>query len=150
MEKHCAVCGKLFTASRQTQKYCSAACRRYANRHGTGQKPHKEYRGGSVIRTFRCVHCGKLVRVTDPKDGRTKFCSLCCERNYWKHPKSASAQAVEREFYCRNCGRYVHVTDPGDRRRIFCSRECSHQWFDAHRRRETKSSKSRKKSKHTH
>ena len=142
MEKHCAVCGKPFTPCRQSQKYCSAACRRYANHHGTGQTVHREDTGGTVIRSFTCVHCGREVRVTDPKDGRTKFCSLRCERYYWKHPKSASAQVIEREFYCRNCGKYVHVTTSKDRRRIFCSSQCSRQWFDDYRKRGRKGSES--------
>ena len=31
---NCVICGKEFTPRRSIQKYCSAECRRYANRHG--------------------------------------------------------------------------------------------------------------------
>ena len=133
MKRKCIVCGKEFQPKRRTQKYCSPECRRYANRHGTGCHHSDSPAGAAVIREFTCVHCGKKVRVTDPADCRMKFCSLRCERYYWKHPKTASAQMVSREFTCKECGTRVKVTTAMDRRRSFCSPACSQRWFNRNR-----------------
>lgn len=86
----CAVCGQEFIADRVTQKYCSSYCRRYAHRHGANNHVRSS-RKKEALRTFRCLKCGKLVRVTEPTDRRIKFCSAHCERLYWKHSKKVRA-----------------------------------------------------------
>lgn len=68
----CAVCGQEFIADRVTQKYCSSYCRRYAHRHGANNHVRSS-RKKEALRTFRCLKCGKLVRVTEPTDRRIKF-----------------------------------------------------------------------------
>lgn len=127
----CVICGKKFEACRSTQKYCSAACRRYANRHGGND--HAEFPvpvEKPVIREFRCLKCGKIVYVTEPEDCRLKFCSQRCEKAYWKHSKRVRPLTVYREFCCRKCGKPVVVTDPKDRRTVFCSQYCRTHCFD--------------------
>ena len=78
----CAVCGREFTADRVTQKYCSSYCRRYAHRHGANNHVRSS-RKKEALRTFRCLKCGKLVRVTEPKDKRTTFCSQACREKWF-------------------------------------------------------------------
>ena len=83
----CAVCGKEFTPTRVTQRYCGYTCRRYANHHGINDNRVEGPLYAPVIREFTCLRCGKHVRVTDGRDCRTKFCSQHCEKLYWKHSK---------------------------------------------------------------
>lgn len=125
----CPVCGKEFTASRATQKYCSTTCRLWAYRHWPNV--HESIPAqGKILRTFCCLRCGEVVSVRNEEDKRTKFCSPHCERLYWKHSKAkgVKAQSVNRTFHCRYCGRLVKVTEPKDRRMAFCSAECQKQW----------------------
>ena len=82
---NCVICGKEFTPRRSIQKYCSAECRRYANRHGVNDIRAAAPATAPVIREFRCLKCGTIVRVRDHSDGRMKFCSQHCEKLYWKH-----------------------------------------------------------------
>ncbi len=133
---NCPVCGRTFTPIRSVQKYCSIACRRYANRHGANDVRGAMPAAAPVIREFHCLKCGEIVRVTNPSDGRMKFCSQRCEKLYWKHSKKVKAEAVYRQFHCRECGTEVVVTDPLDRRRIFCSRQCRIRWFSMHEKNE--------------
>lgn len=119
----CPVCGKEFEAGRVTQKYCSAYCRRYAHRHGVNDHGRSS-RKKEALRIFRCLKCGRLVRVTETSDRRTKFCSAHCERLYWKHSKGTPSQTIRHSFICRGCGMLVEVTDPRDRRMAYCSAAC--------------------------
>ena len=125
----CIVCGKEFTPTRSTQRYCSNTCRRYANHHGIHPARTEISCQGPVIREFTCLQCGKRVRVTDSRDCRTKFCSQHCAKLYWKHSKKVSSVVVPRTFACRECGKVVIVTTPKDRRRIFCCDDCRKRWF---------------------
>ena len=133
-ETVCPVCGKMFTADRSTQRYCSANCRRYAYRH-RDEAPPSQRAGGKVLRSFRCIRCGKQVVVTQGADKRRKFCSPHCERLYWKHSKNVESQPVQHAFRCRNCGVLVEIRDAKDRRTAFCSADCRKQWFSLHRNR---------------
>lgn len=132
----CPVCGKEFTAGRRTQLYCSSHCRRYAYRHRILPSPVQSG-AETILRTFRCLQCGTIVRIIQKSDKRVKFCSPHCERLYWKHSKKKHVQAmsVSRTFRCRNCGKDVVVTEAKDRRMAFCSAECRVQWFSLHRKR---------------
>ncbi len=132
----CAACGREFTADRVTQKYCSSYCRRYAHRHGANNHVRSS-RKKEALRTFRCLKCGKLVRVTEPTDRRIKFCSAHCERLYWKHSKKVSSVVIRRAFQCRNCGTFVEITEPKDKRTTFCSQACREKWFSLHRNKNT-------------
>lgn len=130
--KQCPVCGNLFSPYRPRQKYCSTACRRYANRHGG-----RAYDGTPIIsdpskpalRTFCCLKCHKEVRVTENEDLRTKFCSQRCENLYWKHSGRGKTRNIRRKFKCKNCGNVVVITEALDRRTVFCSHACYYQWF---------------------
>ena len=130
----CAVCGKEFTPTRITQRYCSYTCRRYANHHGINDNRVEGPACAPTIREFTCLQCGKQVRVTNPRDCRTKFCSQHCEKLYWKHPEHVSSVLVHREFTCRECGKVVIVNTPKDRRRSFCSDTCRRRWFNKQRK----------------
>ena len=92
---------------------------------------------GSPAYLFRCLKCGKLVRVTEPTDRRIKFCSAHCERLYWKHSKKVSSVVIRRAFQCRNCGTLVEITEPKDKRTTFCSQACREKWFSLHRNKNT-------------
>lgn len=118
----CPWCGKEFIPKRSWQIYCSAACRIAANRKGKKKERHPE---GSqlVLRSFTCLQCGEVVHVYDPKDNRFKFCSVHCEKLYWKHPGKEKKFKI-RQFQCHVCGKHVIVTDPLDRRRFYCSETC--------------------------
>ncbi|WP_317381582.1 hypothetical protein [Megasphaera stantonii] len=133
-EAKCPVCGKIFTAHRATERYCSAACRRYAYRHRDEAPPSQRASSGKTLRSFRCIRCGKLVVVTQGADKRRKFCSPHCERLYWKHSKNVESQPVQHSFCCRNCGVLVEIRDAKDRRTAFCSADCRKQWFSLHRK----------------
>ena len=86
-EAVCAVCGRHFLADRKTQRFCSAFCRKLGYRRG--MTVHEaEPAGDIVLRSFRCARCGALVEVKDLDDRRRRFCSVRCERLYWKHRKS--------------------------------------------------------------
>ena len=126
----CDLCGRAFTAHRKTQRFCSKACRRLAYR----KHPKEEDGAGPALRTFPCARCGRLVRVTDERDQRRKFCSSHCERLYWKHSKEKAGKEVCRTFQCRQCGKTVTVTDPRSRRRAFCSDACRLAWQKAKQR----------------
>ncbi len=130
----CAVCGKEFTPTRSTQRYCGYTCRRYANHHGINDNRVEGPLYAPVIREFTCLRCGKHVRVTDGRDCRTKFCSQHCEKLYWKHSKKVSSVVMHREFTCRECGKIVIVTTPEDRRRAFCCDDCRKRWFNKRRK----------------
>lgn len=132
-EAVCPVCGAKFIANRSTQKYCSSFCRQYAHRHGYNNHV-RPYGKQETLRTFRCIKCGRLVRVTDQGDRRTKFCSSHCERLYWKHPKEVKSVVIQRSFHCRQCGELVDVTEPKDKRTVFCSHACRERWFSLHRK----------------
>lgn len=132
-EAKCPVCGKVFTAHRATERYCSASCRRYAYRH-RDEAPPSQRAGGKTLRSFRCIRCGKLVVVTQGADKRRKFCSPHCERLYWKHSKNVESQPVQHAFRCRNCGVLVEIQDAKDRRTAFCSADCRKQWFSMNRK----------------
>ena len=121
-------------ADRSTHRYCSAVCRRYAYRHRhEDETPPSQRAGGKVLRSFRCIRCGKQVVVTQGADKRRKFCSPHCERLYWKHSKNVESQPVQHAFRCRNCGVLVEIRDAKDRRTAFCSADCRKQWFSLHR-----------------
>ena len=79
---NCVICGKEFTPRRSIQKYCSAECRRYANRHGVNDIRAAAPATAPVIREFRCLKCGTIVRVRDHSDGRMKFCSQHCTASF--------------------------------------------------------------------
>lgn len=135
MSRKCLACGKEFEPVRCTQKYCSAACRKYAYRHGIENETYRRTSGnGKVLREFTCLQCGKKVQIRDSRDRRMKFCSQHCERWYWKQNKKAKSVPVERMFVCRQCGKVVTVRNSGDRRRIFCCAACCRQWFINHQR----------------
>ncbi len=128
----CLNCGKEFVPVRSTQKYCCSACRRHAARQGLNDAMRVDASPDvPAIREFRCITCGKLVRVTDSRDCRTKFCSHRCEKTYWKHSENVTSAAVYREFVCCECGKHVAITDPLDKRRRFCSAACRIRWYNA-------------------
>ena len=138
LQRTCVVCGAPFTADRITQKYCSPSCRRYAHRRGLNVHQTAKRGRHVVFRAFRCLKCGMLVEVIDPKDKRIKFCSAHCERLYWKHSRSShriTPGAVQRTFTCRYCGTTVTVTKAKDKRTAFCSEACRMRWFSLHRKR---------------
>lgn len=91
-EAICAACGQPFTAKKYDQRFCSAKCRRWGDRHGLAVRPEIP-EGAPVIRCFHCARCGALVTVHDMRDRRRRFCSVRCERLYWKHRKAESKKA---------------------------------------------------------
>lgn len=80
----CPVCNKTFIPKRKSQKYCSSACRRYREKHIEVVREEPKP-GVPIIREFRCRQCMKLIQIADPADKRHVFCSVACEREYWRH-----------------------------------------------------------------
>lgn len=89
MVRVCPSCGKVFTPKRCTQKYCCTKCRRYGTRHAFFPPEEED---APVLRTFLCARCGAEVRVTSARDRRKRFCSVHCERMYWKHRRAERPQ----------------------------------------------------------
>ena len=86
----------------------------------------------SIIREFNCRKCGKLVKVRNQKDFRTRFCGHECEKAYWKHPHKERPVDPVFRFHCKECGILVIVSDPKDRRTCFCSADCRIKWNRAY------------------
>jgi len=78
----CPYCGKKFKKSYTYQKYCCIKCRRLFNKNRIKVYPSE----GTIIRSFTCKCCGKIVCVYDLKDRRTKFCSTLCMKRWFRHP----------------------------------------------------------------
>lgn len=76
----CLNCGKEFTPLTVVQKYCSrSCCDKYRKKHDM----NKLY--PSI--TFTCSQCGRTVTTEGgTKDKRTRFCSVQCEKKFWRHP----------------------------------------------------------------
>ncbi len=124
----CIVCGKEFEPNRSWQKYCCPQCKHYADHHSAEIKSREEDTEAPVIREFHCRKCGTLVQVRDHKDFRMRFCSLKCEKAYWKHSHKKAPENPVFHFRCEECGAPVTVSDPKDRRRRFCSAVCRCRW----------------------
>ena len=101
-EHICPVCGTPFRPYTGDQKYCSRKCRIYAGNHSR----HPEPVGGisEVIRTFRCLGCGKTVTVTDPADKRKQFCCARCGRDYWSRLAAKKHKGKKRKERIKNEG----------------------------------------------
>ena len=84
VQRECPICHNVFTPKRSNQKYCSSGCRRYREKH-IDVKHAEPGLGVPIIREFRCRQCAKLIRIADPDDKRHVFCSVQCEREYWRH-----------------------------------------------------------------
>ena len=81
---NCVNCGKALTGLHK--KFCSRTCiKQYYRTHDVEHKDRSE-RDIHVIREFGCRFCGKTVYVSDKNDRRKVFCSVTCEKKYWKHP----------------------------------------------------------------
>lgn len=80
MERTCPFCGKRFTPvyGAVTKVFCSQKCR------DLSYAQYGPYNRASI--TFRCAKCGRLVITEGGSDARTRFCSLECEKKYWRHP----------------------------------------------------------------
>ena len=78
MKTICPWCRRSFEP-KLNQIYCSKKCgNKYRKTYGHGV-------GYSSI-TFACSVCGRTVVTEPPKDKRSRFCSVECEKKYWKHP----------------------------------------------------------------
>ena len=79
----CRNCGKEFV-SKLNQVHCSKTCyRRFQERKRKG-KVFTDKRAEPV--QFNCSQCGKAVSIEDYSDKRSRFCSMECEKKYWRHP----------------------------------------------------------------
>lgn len=83
-EAICDECGKTFIAREAKQRFCSPACKNKYHHHKRHDVVHRPSPGKPILREFRCKNCGDLVRVTDRRDRRKKFCTQTCQDYYWK------------------------------------------------------------------
>lgn len=76
----CPECGEEFIQLTVVQKYCSTICGDRYRRKNRGKIKYPSI-------TFSCSQCGRTV-VTEEGSGdrRTRFCSVRCEKKFWKHP----------------------------------------------------------------
>jgi len=74
------------------------------------------------IRQFKCLGCGKIVRLRRAKN-KTKYCSLECWRKS-KHPQRKTGGI----FKCEWCGKEVYKSKSLQREHKFCSKWCANQW----------------------
>lgn len=85
----CPCCKDEFTPLTVVQKYCSIECGRlYRQKHSV--------RYPAI--TFSCAWCGRSVTTEEHTGGqpdkRTKFCSVACEKKFWRHPEKAKRAAM--------------------------------------------------------
>lgn len=93
-ESVCPACGRKFERRTTNQIYCSKTCQTASWKLGMAALLRKK---AFKPRTFACAQCGKRVVVSDPSDGRGRFCCEACERQYWRC-------ATKRRFETRKSG----------------------------------------------
>ena len=84
---NCLNCGKPMEMRTVVQLYCSRQCQQeYYRAH---KRDVVAARWPSI--TFTCAKCGRTI-TTAPgtADRRTRFCSVGCEKKYWRHPPQDS------------------------------------------------------------
>ncbi|CAL7895690.1 hypothetical protein [Fusobacterium necrophorum] len=59
-------------------------------------KVNQYYTDVPIEREFYCRHCGTYVKIVDPKDKRTVYCSQKCEKQYWRDKTKAEARYKKR------------------------------------------------------
>ena len=88
---NCMECGKPFAAQNARHACCSTECAlKWRRRNQTPQR---------VSIAFTCAKCGRAV-VTEPERGdrRSRFCSMECEKKYWRHPPKEGKEV--RNYTC--------------------------------------------------
>lgn len=90
VEKKCLYCGKKYSATRVSSKYCSSRCRSaYFRENNRGQQRSyfAEYRlknginpRGMVVEHRKCLVCGKGFGITN-EQLRKKYCSFGCYKS---------------------------------------------------------------------
>lgn len=85
----CGFCGRSFEAGRITQKYCSARCRKRAQRrfeNGVRDEIHRRQRAA-----LTCRRCG--VPIAGAKRRDQKWCSATCRSRAWAERQRREAVA---------------------------------------------------------
>lgn len=112
--RRCELCGKAFCTNNPSQKYCSASCRREAERI----REHEKYREKRHVlfaerpdeeRKRTCVFCGESFIANAPNQ---KYCSkICCKRA--NNKKQARNSVVRLELpYKQHKPKYVsHIVE---------------------------------------
>ncbi len=75
------------------------------------------------IRKFKCLGCGKIVRLRRPKN-KLKYCSAECYSNS-KRPQTKTGRIVK----CEWCGRKVYKQKVNLKfKHHFCCKDCAEKW----------------------
>lgn len=113
VERPCLICGKPFTATRQSlQKYCSRTCYHVA-RKGVPLRPPQHI-------TTVCHTCGKTFDADSPS---RKFCSRTCAGRTRIGLPPTNKTVTERQ--CMVCGATFSTSLSADKK--YCSTECYHE-----------------------
>lgn len=75
------------------------------------------------VREFKCLGCGKVVRLRRPKN-KLKYCSVDCYRKS-RHPQNKKGEIVK----CEWCGKEIYKPKSLlNHKHHFCSLECANKW----------------------
>ena len=105
VEKKCLYCGKKYSATRVSSKYCSSRCRSAYFRENNRSQQRSyfaEYRlknginpRGMIVEHRKCLVCGKGFGITN-EQLRKKYCSFSCYKStlQYKFYKSKNGSVV--------------------------------------------------------
>lgn len=117
-ELNCKYCGANFTSKRYDALYCSATCRREADK-----KRKRERYVWKTERPSGCLLCGAPL-----SKGKYRFCSdTCCRRWRAIHIEKTCEDHGELTKTCRICGKEFKTFKS---RKTTCSEECQLKWHD--------------------
>ena len=117
-ERRCKYCGKYFTPTRNTARYCSQLCLELYHRELQKQKRIKQ--GRQPVKTTRCVVCNKRFEKKSPTH---ILCSTECAtiRRKAQYADRLAVNKSDRNYIeCNRCGNIFKSWDRTKNRR--CAR----------------------------
>ncbi|MBR1645718.1 MAG: HNH endonuclease [Selenomonadaceae bacterium] len=132
---HCAVCGKEFKSRRGKLVYCSAECRRSAEKTRATKTKICEMCGKEFSTTSDARFCSRKCVGESLKKQETKICPICGKTFsdiVSNHRKYCSVECANESYRknvmrtCLNCGKEFSIGVT--RNQKFCCRECFHEY----------------------
>ena len=91
-KKSCKVCNTIFSAKRDTQKYCSTSCRK--------KMYYNKFRKGTYEK--HCIMCAKQYIASQPHE---KYCSVSCQKQRHYRDNKESYRAYWKKIRSKNAAR---------------------------------------------